>query len=768
MIKKILCFALSACMALMLMSCSVTENPKTSDLDSRIYIYTGAEKILRDEQPEENGKDLISVKLAKNEYESGQFVINTNEEMKYVSVSVGDLRSDKGNIISKDRIALYRQYYTHIKQSEAATELKEGYYPDAIVPLNEKNNFCTVQPDKNQGYWLTVQSKTEDIADLYKGDIYVSYDGGEIKIPLEVEIWDFEIPITPSLPNYMGVWYWSVKDLFDNMEVDYSKFDYDKYSKDIYELMVTHRLSPSEFPGKFEDYATDPRLSAFRVGNSDKESMEKTIKFLKDNNILHKAFYYIVDEPEASPEGTQSVIDAYNSLASHEIPLLVTTAPNGISMLGYVDIWCPLTYVYDEEIADTRRDEGEKVWWYNCLAPTYPYPSFHINDRLISSRLQYWMQRDYKVDGFLYWTSTFWSVYDGEKYTGESLDLWAEDTPNQIHPGDGYLLYPGWEGDGRAEADIPIPTIRLEAIRDGAEDYEYLILLENKISEKINELGLDITVEQAMDSYYKQLYRSLSSFDTDPDRLVALREQIAHDIMYGPDAIILSDFDYTGDEYNKYLIKIYTDKNSDITINGLEAEKTIKENCNEFLFSVNAEVRDVLLLIRINKRSDSRLINYIISDNPVLERMKIIDMDAADITDKLKDNNNISVAKTDDGRHCLKISFDSNRVKLKISDFIDSDRFSDYTHLRFHIKSPEKDAKLQVSLSSSTATFNDGTVYEVKAGEDIYIDLSLTQGSIPDFINKLSSIGFNYSVNTEIGTKELYLLDLSLINLEKQ
>ena len=73
-------------------------------------------------------------------------------------------------------------------------------------------------------------------------------------------------------------------------------------------------------------------------------------------------------------------------------------------------------------------------------------------------------------------------------------------------------------------------------------------------------------------------------------------------------------------------------------------------------------------------------------------------MDAADITDKLKDNNNISVAKTDDGRHCLKISFDSNRVKLKISDFIDSDRFSDYTPVSYtHLYSAIRDVLYKYS-----------------------------------------------------------------------
>ena len=48
--------------------------------------------------------------------------------------------------------------------------------------------------------------------------------------------------------------------------------------------------------------------------------------------------------------------------------------------------------------------------------------------------------------------------------------------------GNGYLMYPvpGAEGDDKSQA---LSTIRLEAIRDGLEDYEYFLMLQQLIEQ---------------------------------------------------------------------------------------------------------------------------------------------------------------------------------------------------------------------------------------------------------------------------------------------
>ena len=85
--------------------------------------------------------------------------------------------------------------------------------------------------------------------------------------------------------------------------------------------------------------------------------------------------------------------------------------------------------------------------------------------------------------------------------------------------GDGHLLYPG----ARKE---PVPPIRLEVIRDGIEDYEYLALLMARLGEA--------PVSQAAKNRYEALLQvgpkispSLTSFATDARVIWEKREEIA-------------------------------------------------------------------------------------------------------------------------------------------------------------------------------------------------------------------------------------------------
>ena len=74
-------------------------------------------------------------------------------------------------------------------------------------------------------------------------------------------------------------------------------------------------------------------------------------------------------------------------------------------------------------------------------------------------------------------------------------------------PGDGILLYPGKEH--------VLPSIRLANIRDGEEDYEYLVMAEERI-------GREKTAAMV-----RQYVRSPTQFTRDAASLAALRDQLA-------------------------------------------------------------------------------------------------------------------------------------------------------------------------------------------------------------------------------------------------
>ncbi len=121
---------------------------------------------------------------------------------------------------------------------------------------------------------------------------------------------------------------------------------------------------------------------------------------------------------------------------------------------------------------NTSFDDGtpREKWIYGCNTPGYPYVSYHLDDTLVSPTAFGWMMAQYNVTGNLYWSCVYW--YNGE--TGEYLeDPYSSSDHGAGALGDGVLLYPGKPYG----VDGPIGCTRLQAIRDGQEDYELFYAL---------------------------------------------------------------------------------------------------------------------------------------------------------------------------------------------------------------------------------------------------------------------------------------------------
>ena len=136
---------------------------------------------------------------------------------------------------------------------------------------------------------------------------------------------------------------------------------------------------------------------------------------------------------------------------------------------------------------------GENIWWYGCMNPKVPYPTYHLDDDLITSRVLSWMQYDYGIEGNLYWVTNDYNV---------GRDVWTNPEVETACPGDGYLIYPGREYG----INGPISTLRLESIREGNEDYEYFWLFEQKIRQYNQEKGTNLDTNTILQTYFAGLY----------------------------------------------------------------------------------------------------------------------------------------------------------------------------------------------------------------------------------------------------------------------
>jgi glycosyl hydrolase family 123 len=132
------------------------------------------------------------------------------------------------------------------------------------------------------------------------------------------------------------------------------------------------------------------------------------------------------------------------------------------------DIWVPLLGRFDGQMEMLRRrtQSGRQVWFYTCLFPREKYLNRLMDFPLLKTQLLHWLNFKLGLTGFLHWGGNYWTpdpFKDTQPVINENTEL--------LPPGDAFIVYPD-----RARKSVR-SSIRLEAMREGIEDYELLRLL---------------------------------------------------------------------------------------------------------------------------------------------------------------------------------------------------------------------------------------------------------------------------------------------------
>ena len=112
-----------------------------------------------------------------------------------------------------------------------------------------------------------------------------------------------------------------------------------------------------------------------------------------------------------------------------------------------------------------------------------------------------WAEWKLNVTGELYWDSIF--LYPNRLQDGVGLptDPWTDQsnakTGANAGSGDGNLFAFGSPGQIGGESEIPVETQRLKLIRDGIEDYEYMMMLEKKLGREAVEREIEPVIQSA-------------------------------------------------------------------------------------------------------------------------------------------------------------------------------------------------------------------------------------------------------------------------------
>jgi hypothetical protein len=426
---------------------------------------------------------------------------------------------------------------------------------------------------ENQAIWVDVYIPVNTPAGEYKGAFTVTLADFPdqwgplpetvinkiLTLPVSVSVWNFTLPNGPTHRNHFG----NVQGVARLFGVERNSDKFKEIERRYCQMMADHRINPplpaSLMPELNDDgslkisperhqalkkFIEDLHVTDFEIPRAPIKDMttanrDKALKYyrdyyryVKDNGWDKRAYVYMLDEPNLK-ENYEMVLalGAIVHEAAPQLRCLVVEQPykqdpGWPDIDPAVDIWCPLFAFIDRDSVSGKIAHGDEVWSYTALsqrAPRYhPHygevrnydsPYWHIDARLASYRTPTWMNYQYRINGLLYW-----SMITISRTLPGVIDPWLlpafSESSDQFNGG-GYLLYPGIP----CGIDGPISCIRLKALRDSMEDYEYLAILE-KLSERKEVLKI-------VNSVAPEWWATTE----DPEVIYSAREKIAGEIM---------------------------------------------------------------------------------------------------------------------------------------------------------------------------------------------------------------------------------------------
>lgn len=206
------------------------------------------------------------------------------------------------------------------------------------------------------------------------------------------------------------------------------------------------------------------------------------------------------------------VTSIYDALAAYHITALPSGAAPSPGLVY------SLAAYPQQEAQTAKAASGTPIWWQFTAQDTPPFPNPAALDRTgQEAQILPWMAWLDQVDGLYYQQLVDWED-----------DPWDTPFANYLSNGDGYLFYPPNDpGIGydpcSPESNRLIPSIRLELLREGLEDYARLHLLGDPSAAGDKAGPSDLLAEQVVQS--RTLYRH------SPAQIASTRTLLAEEIL---------------------------------------------------------------------------------------------------------------------------------------------------------------------------------------------------------------------------------------------
>jgi hypothetical protein len=495
----------------------------------QVWTETRSVRVLRDAAAD----DELAVELcaAGNEWESFQILMRSEKPAPGVNVEAGDLLGPEGHVLQGREARLFRQHQLEMNVGTYRNDTFEpGWYADPLIPFQRKSGRESREPARfravpfdlpagqTHGFWVDIFVPADAAPGEYSGSYRVtSRSGLQVEIPVSVTVWDFDLPRVSTMQTALGSPAQRMRGYYRQRAAagkEEEPTDWDAVETQCAELLTRHRINATPPAGSLTPIAQPDgtyRIPAEQVrllrGFVDRyhvnaisvprptgivkdpdSEREKLRAWLKSWDLAaaeldrpEVVFYtYLRDEP--NDEEAYHFVQKWGRAirrADSCVKVLVVeqTWPQKEAwgdLYGAIDIWCPLFSLFRPENATQRQAAGETIWTYTALCQGKPTPWWHIDFPLLHYRVPAWIAWRYRIRGILYWGGmSYWRGVEDPWADPKTLDRRAG-RKDPLYNGEGTLVYPGravgYEGIA--------PSLRLKALRDGIEDYEYLAILQ--------------------------------------------------------------------------------------------------------------------------------------------------------------------------------------------------------------------------------------------------------------------------------------------------
>ena len=501
-------------------------------------------------------RDAGFIFLAQNEKEGFQLFYREQEKERDLRIEVSPFVKSNSNDTLKHSVYWEEFFYAEPYGNflGAPDSLAE-----ALVPYYGETHKTTI--GHNKVFFIELESRKNQTPGGYYISTITVYDGNTILATKAIyaKVWNFALPENHYSDVVMGLYnrnsdygatssFLRLNGINVNAQGNVAESDLPaaKQILDGYqECLLEHGVSTYEIPRwKMADdlkaaelTMANPCRKVFAVpvnpgadfnGSAFTSSAQEVIANYKnlvyDNPFLKdKAFFYLMDEPVVN-EGTEALLNAISNNLTTLWPGYHAVAPfkgdysQTISMLeGKTDILCsnqslfdpwvegdefhpdpalyaPKQVIFEDFIDRSNHPDRFRTWRYQGngkTGGTYFWISALATSGMMR-RIVFWQQYRMNSDGGVHWNC----AYLPNDWTKKTIPpSFGSGTGN----GDGVLLYPGTMFG--QDADKPVVSLRLKQLAAGVDDYDYL------------RLGNEFLTENDMISVIKWTYKNNHSLN---------------------------------------------------------------------------------------------------------------------------------------------------------------------------------------------------------------------------------------------------------------